>query len=217
MTLNYFDVIVSVVVLFLGLKGIINGFFKELFGLLGIVGGIFLASRVGDAVGQELSDLIFKFENISAISFTGFLFTLVVFWLSMVSLGLIFKKLSSISGLTYLDKILGFVFSSGKFFLIVAVISYATYNVQAIRGTIDSVSKNSFMFPVMVETGSFIMKLDPVEITSEINETIDKGKEVIQGNVNNTVNNSALELFNATDTKLKAIDVEEISAYKANN
>ena len=53
MEFNYFDIIVSVIVLFLGLKGIINGFFKELFGLLGIVAGIFVASRVGDSVGQN--------------------------------------------------------------------------------------------------------------------------------------------------------------------
>ncbi len=42
MEFNYFDIIVSVIVLFLGLKGIINGFFKELFGLLGIVAGILI-------------------------------------------------------------------------------------------------------------------------------------------------------------------------------
>ena len=216
MSLNYFDLIISIIVLFLGLKGIINGFFKELFGLLGIVGGIFLASRVGDVVGQKLSDLIFKFENTSAISFTGFLFTLALFWFLMITLGLIFKKLSSMSGLGILDKLLGFVFSSGKFFLIVAVISYATYNIQAIRGSMDSISKNSFMFPILVEAGSFIMKLDPIEITDEINETIDKGKEIIQENVNSTINNSAAELLDATKIKLKPNE-EEISSNKANN
>ncbi len=69
MEFNYFDIIVSVVILLLGLKGIINGFFKEVFGLVGIIGGIFLASRIGNRVGEYLSDLIFKFDSSAATNF----------------------------------------------------------------------------------------------------------------------------------------------------
>jgi len=116
MEFNYFDLIVSIIILFLGLKGIVNGFLKEVFGLIGIIGGIFIASRLGDSVGKFLSDLIFNFDNNSAISFTGFLATLVVFWLIMIVVGLMFKKLSSLSGLGALDKILGFIFGVSKFF-----------------------------------------------------------------------------------------------------
>ena len=72
MEYSYFDIIATIIILFLGLKGIINGFFKELFGLLGIIGGIFIASRLGNEVGEYLSDMIFKFENSAAINFTGF-------------------------------------------------------------------------------------------------------------------------------------------------
>ncbi|MCW8894327.1 MAG: CvpA family protein [Sulfurimonas sp.] len=207
MEFNYFDIIVSVIVLFLGLKGIINGFFKELFGLLGIIGGIFVASRVGDSVGQQLSDLIFRFENTAAISFTGFLVTLIAFWLFMVAMGLIFKKLSYMSGLGIFDKLLGFIFGASKFFLIAAVIAYATYNVKAMRGTMDSISKNSFMFPVLVEVGSVIMKLDPIEISDDINATIIKSKETIENNISETVKDSALEMLKATKDQINsAID-----------
>ena len=203
MEFNYFDIIVSVIVLFLGLKGIINGFFKELFGLLGIIGGIFVASRVGDSVGQQLSDLIFRFENSAAVSFTGFLVTLALFWLFMVGIGVIFKKLSSLSGLGIFDRILGFVFGASKFFLIAAVIAYATYNVKAMRGTMDSISKNSFMFPVLVETGSVIMKLDPIEIADDINETINESKKTIEDKIDETVNNSTLQIVKDAKNKIE--------------
>jgi len=171
MELNYFDLIVSIVILLLGLKGIINGFFKEVFGLIGIVGGIFVASRLGDSVGQFLSDLIFNFENSSAISFSGFLTTLAIFWLIMIVVGLIFKKLSSLSGLGALDKILGFVFGASKFFFIAAVIAHAAYNIKAVKSVLDDTSlKSSMLFPILVETGSVIMKLDPIEISDDIDE-----------------------------------------------
>jgi membrane protein required for colicin V production len=203
MEFSYFDIVISILVLFLGLKGIINGFFKELFGLLGIIGGIFIASRVGDSVGQQISDAIFKFDNASAVSFTGFLVTLVVFWLFMIGVGLIFKKLSSMSGLGILDKILGFLFAASKFFLIAAVIAYAAYNIKAMRTNMDSVMKNSFMFPVLVKTGSFIMKLDPVDMSNDMNETIEKSTEAIQNTINDTINTPVLQIVQNTKNKFK--------------
>ena len=159
MEFNYFDLIVSIIILFLGLKGILNGFFKELFGLIGIVGGIFIASRFASEVGQQLSTLIFKFESSSAINFTGFLVTLAIFWLIMLGIGQLFKKLSIMSGLGPIDKILGFLFGASKFFLITAVIAHAVYNIKAVRMTIDDTLKNSIVFPILVETGSIIMKM----------------------------------------------------------
>lgn len=207
MEFSYFDIIVSIIILFLGLKGIINGFFKELFGLLGIIGGIFIASRVGDDVGLLISDSIFKFENSSAISFTGFLATLALFWLLMIAVGMIFKKLSSLSGLGIFDKILGFIFSAGKFFLIAAVISYAAYNIKAMRTNIDSMMQNSFIFPVLVELGSVIMKLDPIEISEDINSTIQKGSDMVQNSIESNIEEPAANIIDDAKKRInQAID-----------
>jgi len=172
MEINYFDLIVSIIILFLGLKGILNGFFKEVFGLIGIVGGIFVASRVGNDVGKFLSDLIFHFENSSAVNFTGFLTTLAIFWLLMIGVGHLFKQLSSLSGLGGIDQILGFIFGASKFFLIAAVIAHAAYNINAIKSVIDDSSlKTSYLFPILTQAGSVIMKIDPVEVSQDINAT----------------------------------------------
>ena len=187
MEFNYFDLIVSIVILLLGLKGILNGFFKEAFGLIGIIGGLFVASRLGDKVGEYLNDTIFHFSNDSAIAFTGFLFTLIVFWIAMVVIGFAFKKLSSLSGLGLVDRILGFIFASGKFFLITAVIAFAVYNVKSLKPTIASTMKGSLLFPVLVETGGYIMKIDPTEVSSEINTTIDKTTQKVKENIQKNV------------------------------
>lgn len=203
MEYSYFDIVVSVIVLLLGLKGIINGFFKELFGFVGIIGGIFVASRVGDSVGQYISDLIFKFESSASVNFTGFLVTLALFWAFMILAGIIFKKLSSLSGLGILDRILGFVFAASKFFLIAAVIAYATYNIKSMRTTIDSTFENSFMFPMLVETGSVIMKLDPIEISDDINATIEKGTKAVEEKIKKSVDTTSNETIKEAVEKIQ--------------
>ncbi len=183
MDFNYFDLVVAVVILLLGLKGIINGFFKELFGLVGIIGGIFIASRLGDQVGQMLSDKLFHFESQSATAFTGFLLTFVLFWIVMIIVGMLFKKLGSASGLGVVDKFFGFVIGSGKFFLIASVIAYAVYNIEAVKTNLEGPLEGSIAFPLMVETGSYIMHLDTAELGEDVEKGVKSTKEALASTV----------------------------------
>ena len=203
MEINYFDLVAAIIILLLGLKGIINGFFKEVFGLVGIIGGIFVASRVGESVGEELNSLIFNFSSPAAVSFLGFLTTLALFWLLMVLIGLAFKKLSSLSGLGPIDKILGFIFGASKFFLIAAVIAHAAYSIKAVKSTLDSSMGNSILFPIMVETGAFIMKMDPVGMSEDINKTIDSTTQALTERTNELVEESAQEKIEEIKQKLQ--------------
>jgi membrane protein required for colicin V production len=166
MDLNYFDMAVGSIVLLLGLKGLLNGFSKELFGLIGIVGGLFVASHVGGALGKFLNDTIFNFESTSAINLVGFVFTVGIFWLLMVALGAGFKRLSSLSGLGSLDRILGFMVGASKFFFILSVIIYALFSVTAIRENFGEKMKNSIFFEPMFATGDFILHIETDEVTS---------------------------------------------------
>jgi len=193
MEINYFDLVASIIILLLGLKGILNGFFKEVFGLIGIVGGLFIASRFGDGVGEYLNTLIFNFSSPSAVSFMGFLTTLAIFWFLMILIGYAFKRLSIMSGLGPIDKILGFVFGASKFFLIAAVIAHAAYSIKAVKTTLDSTMKTSVLFPIMVETGAFIMKIDPVSISEDINATISKGSQALKAKTEELVKTSSKE------------------------
>ena len=168
MDLNYFDVAVGSIVLLLGLKGLLNGFSKEVFGLAGIVGGVFVASHLGGIIGKFLSDSLFHFESTTAINLVGFIFALGIFWLLMVGLGAGFKKLSSLSGLGPLDRILGFIIGSSKFFFILSIIVYALFSVTAIRENFGEKMKSSFFFEPMFATGDFILHIETDDVTSLI-------------------------------------------------
>lgn len=186
MDLNYFDIIVASIILLLGLKGLLNGFSKELFGLVGIVGGIFVASHIGGFIGEFLNENVFHFETVTAVNLIGFIFTLGIFWMLMIALGTGFKKLSTLSGLGALDRGLGFVVGSSKFFFILSVIVYALFSVTAIRENFGDKMKESIFFEPMLATGDFIMHIETGTLisgdknesnsTSENNASIQKLK-----------------------------------------
>lgn len=191
MEISYFDLIVASVILLLGLKGILNGFFKEIFGLIGIIGGIFIASRVGEPFGKYLNELIFHFEAASAVSFVGFLLSLGLFWILMVFIGFLFKRLSKISGLGPVDRFFGFLFGAGKFFLIAAIIAHAVYSVKAIHTAIGTKLDGSILFPILVETGSIIMKIDPTELTQDLNSSIETQTQELKSQTQTLIEESA--------------------------
>ncbi|WP_310440017.1 CvpA family protein [Sulfuricurvum sp.] len=166
MDLNYFDVAVGSVILLLGLKGLLNGFSKEVFGLAGIVGGVFVASHIGGIIGKFLSDTLFHFESATAVNLVGFIFALGIFWLLMVALGTGFKKLTALSGLGPLDRVLGFVVGSSKFFFIISIIVYALFSVTAIRENFEEKMADSFFYEPMFATGNFILHIETDDVTS---------------------------------------------------
>ncbi len=205
MTVHYFDIAVGVIVLLLGLKGIFNGFFKEFFGLIGIIGGIFLASRFGTTVGTMASDAVFHFDNQSAITFTGFLLTLAFFWISMLLIGSLFKKLSHASGLGAIDKLMGFIVGSGKFFLITAVIVFSLNNIKAVHNSFASVMQTSLLFPVLIEVGDIIMHIDPTEATTRISEGVEEGIQKATDAAGNSLEQQVKEVIKGSSKAASSV------------
>jgi len=203
MEISYFDLVAGIIILLLGLKGILNGLFKEVFGLIGLVGGAFIGSRVATPLGTYMNDLIFNFESAQIVSAMGFFTAFALFWGLMIAVGLAFKKLSSLSGLGPVDKILGFVFGASKFFFIAAVIAHAVYSINAVRTTLDSALKNSILFPIMVETGAFIIKMDPVNMSEDLNATITEGTEALKQKTQEIVEESAQDQIDEIKEQLK--------------
>lgn len=169
--MNYFDVAIGSIVLLLGLKGLMNGFSKELFGLIGIVGGLFVASHIGGPIGSFLNESLLHFETPAAVNLVGFVFTVGIFWLLMVALGSGFKRLSTLSGLGILDQILGFFVGASKFFFIMSVIVYALFSITAIRENFGDKMKDSVFFEPMVATGDFILHIETGDVIGMMDDS----------------------------------------------
>ena len=166
---NYFDVTIAAIILILGIKGFMQGFIKEVFGLLGLVGGVYLASRFAETAATFIDQNLLHLEDTNILKLIGFLAVLLVVWMLASMLGAVFSKLSSESGLGLINRILGFIVGGGKYFLIFALIVTALSNVKLVQDNLEPYFESSILYPYLQEVGSYLMGMD--KSTTDINLT----------------------------------------------
>lgn len=173
-----FDLLIGAIIFFLGLKGLVDGFIKEFFGLAGIIGGIYYGSRYAETVGRWISDNIFAIKNEAALSFVGFIATLATIWIAMVILANLVTKLTHASGAGTINRILGVLFGWAKIFLIFSVLVYAASSIEFTKKIIQKYTKDSLLYPLMVQAGGYIIKLKPEDFVAEdVKQTSSKAVE----------------------------------------
>jgi membrane protein required for colicin V production len=170
--ISLLDLISIALILFLGIKGIFRGFVKEVFGLIGIIGGIYVASRYAQAAGEFLDNNFLNLQNKGSLYLIGFIAVLIAFWLFAVMVGFLLGKLVNSSGLGIIDKILGFFVGGAKVFLIFSVIIYVFSNIGIFRASINNMFAGSMMYPIFQKVGARIVKIDPSQITVQDNITV---------------------------------------------
>jgi len=174
MEFNYFDVTISAIIIILGIKGF--RFIKEIFGLLGLVGGVYFASRLSDKAAAFIDTNFLHLENASLLKLIGFLAILIIIWSSATVLGSIFSKLTSESGLGFLNRLFGFIAGGGKYFLIFALIVTALSNVTLVKDNLEKYVNDSMLYPYLKEAGSYLINLD----TSAMGLTVSNSTEVVK-------------------------------------
>lgn len=188
---SMFDLIIIAITLILGLKGLFRGFIKEVFGIIGIVGAIFIASRISTETGELIAPL-FVLENSATIKLIGFIVAMIAIWLIVYAAGIVVSKIFSLSGLGVVDRILGFAFGALKIFLIFSVIAYALFQVESFKKVINEKFENSSVMPHLLSVGGFIIKLDTSALTSKLDKIGDdlKDSNIIQDGINEIKQNT---------------------------
>ncbi len=163
------DLVSIALILFLGIKGVLRGFVKEVFGLIGLIGGIYVASKYAQVAGEFADTTFLNLQNKASIYLIGFISVLIIFWAAASFIGFLLGKLVNSSGLGIVDKILGFIVGGAKVFLIFSVIVYVLSSIGIVKGTINSMFEGSIMYPIFKDVGSKIVQLDPNQIEQEPN------------------------------------------------
>lgn len=157
---NSFDVVVLFLILFLGLRGFLSGFLKELSSTVGIIGGIYLSANFSIFIENFITNNISLFENSNTSGFISFLIGVIAFMLLSKYLILIIANLLKYEQLTPIDRIAGVMISLIKNFLIVSIIITSLNNIEFMKNGLNKYTKNSKMFPITLDIGNkFIGKI----------------------------------------------------------
>lgn len=206
---NYFDVTIAAIVLLLGIKGFMHGFIKEMFGLVGLIGGVYFASRLAETAANFIDKNFLHLENFALLKLIGFLAILIIVWLGATILGSIFSKLTSASGLGFINRLFGFIMGGGKYFLIFALIVTALSNVSLVKDNLEKHVENSLLYPYLKQAGSYLINLDPTTLGLGDSSTTEALKNLANLNDSNisksiTDTNISMEL-NVTEQNQSAL------------
>ncbi|WQS12786.1 CvpA family protein [Helicobacter pylori] len=202
--MNYIDLALLVVVVAFGIRGFYHGFVSEVAGILGIVLGVYLASRYSVTIGQLFSDHLYDLRNETMTNLIGFLLVLASVWVFFLALGVVLGKVLKFSGLGIIDKALGFIFSSLKTFLVLSFILYALSQMEVMKDANAYLQEKSDIFPTMKSVASKIMRLDGVK---HVEQNLKNNLEEMSDEVKNKESlNRAKESFDkAMDKGVEAL------------
>jgi membrane protein required for colicin V production len=162
------DMLIIGLILFLSLKGLIDGFIKELFSFIGLIGGVAVAARMNGTVGNFISNNILPIENEPALKLTGFIALLLAVWLIANMISSIFEKVTS-KEVGFLSRILGYGVTILKYTAIFALIMASIQNVELISKKLKPHTQNSQTMPILKELGDSLLN-----ITERQNQTAQK-------------------------------------------
>ena len=120
--MNFFDIIVVVILGYCLIRGVFRGLVKELSSIVGVLGGFYAAFTYYMVVAKPLSKWI---TNTGYLNILSFLIIFCGVFIMISILGVIINYLLKIVFLGWLDRIFGAVFGAMKGILIVSVLLIA--------------------------------------------------------------------------------------------
>lgn len=178
--LNWLDLIIIGLILIFGLKGLSSGLIREIFGIIGIVGGFIAAIRYKAIVGAWISSNVYNLGELGIMSVSGtetvvgFIITLFGIWFAALILGELLTKLLGVSGLSFIDRIGGFVFGGTKIFLIFAILAVFIRSSAFLNDQARPYFEKSMTYPYLVNVGTKLMGIKKGDIISTVEKSMNK-------------------------------------------
>jgi len=180
---NSVDMIIAGLILFLSLKGLVNGFTKELFNFIGLIVGIAVAARMNITVGQFISENIFPIENDPALRMVGFVTVLVAIWVISTLFSSIIDSVSS-DEVGFFSRILGYILTILRYVAIFSIILVSVKNVDLISRKLEVYSQDSKMMSSLNEIGNKLLNREEEEPIKENNETKNENHKIRTEKIN---------------------------------
>lgn len=178
MDFNIVDMVIIGLVLFLAIKGLVNGFSKELFNFLGLIGGIVVAARIHEMVGE----FIVKQDILPTIAIEyqkviGFVVVFLAIWILFNVLASILSNFSS-DEIGVISRILGYFIGIIRYGFIFSLIIFGLNNANFLKEKLSKYYEGSELFNPMVMVGEKLLNRENNQTITEANTTIESNATV---------------------------------------
>jgi len=178
------DVVIVGLAAFLAIKGLVNGFIKELLNFITIVGGVVLAARYNTKVVEYINEqnLIPQIPEEFA-KLAGFILIIISVWLVISIISSIMTKITSEST-GFLSRLLGYILSATRYLFIFSLIIFGMSQADFFKKSTKKFNEEAQLFKPMAEIGAEILNIDinntvKTENSSSSENNISKIKEVL--------------------------------------
>ena len=159
MGLNIFDLVVIALILLLSLKGLVNGFAKEFFSAVGLIGGIFVATYLHNDVAKYLHENFLDFINIKVLSLISLVVIFFLFWYIISSIGKAISSLNSSGYISTTSRLGGMLVNIIKLFFVFSLIVYAFVKQPQVKRDFKNIIETSKLLPLLQKTGAAILNM----------------------------------------------------------
>jgi uncharacterized membrane protein required for colicin V production len=179
MDFNMVDMIIVGLVLFLAIKGMVNGFTQELFNFIALIGGVTIAARVHTMAGEKFAELnILPNITTEVQNFIGFLATFIIIWGAITFIASIITRISTQTpGLV--SRIMGYLVGIVRYVAIFSLIVFGVSKADFLRENLAKHYEKSQLFTPMSNIGAKLLNLDSnqtqtakVNLMNENNTTV---------------------------------------------
>ena len=153
------DIILVSLALFLAIKGMVNGFSKEFFSFLTIIGGIALAARYNTTVvelinAQKIATIPDAYAKIA-----GFVIIIIAVWLLLgVISSIITKVTSNTTGI--ISRLFGYILSFARYAIIFSLIVFGVNQADFFKDEAAKLQKETKLFAPMTNIGAKLLNIE---------------------------------------------------------
>lgn len=142
--MNVVDLFFVILIVLLGVRGLIRGLAKEVFGLSALIFGILIAHIYHQSLGYYLSTYL-RLSHGAANIFSFFIIFFVVY-LVIFLMGIVISGALKTMQLGFLDRIFGFLFGALKAVLFIVVLDLIAENIIFLKPLSNALNRDSIVY-----------------------------------------------------------------------
>jgi len=183
------DMTIVGLVLFLAIRGLVNGFSKELFNFLALIGGIAVAARTHTMAGEFivkqniLPELSSDFQKL--VGFAAVLILILILFNIISSIRTKFRAESP----GFLSRLFGYLISVARYVFLFSLIVFGINNADFLKEKLSKHYEGSQLFEPMVQLGGELLNANQNSESTTPNNTTNENNDSNQSD-----NNTSMDL-----------------------